>query len=90
MSAYEVCYDLRQPGRNYESLWARLRAWGAVRVLESCWVVPEAASASALRDDLQAFIDANDGLFVAGLTGETAWAKLKGSSEQFLRQKFAA
>ena len=90
MTSYEVCYDLRQPGRNYEPLWARLRAWNAVRVLESCWIVPEASSASALRDDLIRYVDANDGLFVAGMTGETAWTNLKGLADQFLKKKFAA
>jgi len=90
MPAYEVCYDLRQPGRNYEPLWTRLRAWSAVRVLESCWIVPEASSADALRNDLRAYIDGNDGLFIAGMTGETAWTKLMDSSDQFLLKKFAA
>lgn len=90
MPAYQVNYDLRQPGRNYQPLWDRLRAWGAMRVLESCWVVPEAANAVALRDDLAPYIDSNDGLLVSGMTGEAAWRGLKDGSDQFLKQKFAA
>lgn len=90
MGTYAVSYDLRKPGRNYEPLWSRLREWRAVRVLESFWIVPDASSAAALRDDLIRHIDSNDGLLVAGVTGEMAWQKLQGSSDQFLRSKFAA
>ena len=90
MPVYQVNYDLRQPGRNYQPLWDRLKAWGAVRALESCWIVPVAASAETLRDDLARYIDSNDGLLVSGMTGETAWRGLKPGSDQLLKQKFAA
>ena len=52
--------------------------------------MPEAASAAALRDDLKVYVDANDGLFVAGMTGETAWTQINDPSVQFLKKKFAA
>ncbi len=88
MPAYEVSYDLHQPGRNYEPLWTRLAAWKAVRVLESVWVIPEATNAQAIRDDLVKYMDANDSLFVSGMTGETAWHNIRGSADQFLLSRF--
>jgi hypothetical protein len=88
MTAYEVSYDLRQPGRNYQPLWDRLKAWNAVRVLESVWIIPEAKSATAVRDDLVQYLDSNDGLLVSGMTGEAAWKNLKGSADKFLLDRF--
>jgi hypothetical protein len=90
MTVYVVSYDLRQPGRNYQPLWDRLAAWKAIRILESLWVIDTESKAAVIRDDLKSYIDSNDGLFVAGLTGETAWHKLKGQSDQFLTKRFAA
>ena len=88
MPAYEVSYDLHQPGRDYQPLWDRLRAWNAVRVLESVWIIPEAQTAAIVRDDLVQYMDANDSLFVAGMTGEAAWKNLKAGSDQFVLKRF--
>jgi hypothetical protein len=88
MTAFKVSYDLHQPGRNYQPLWERLAAWNAVRVLESVWIVPRAASAAAIRDDLKKVIDPNDSLLVSGMTGEAAWSNLRSGSDQFLLNLF--
>jgi len=90
MTKYEVSYDLRKPGRNYEPLYKRLADWKAVRVLQSVWIIETNSSASNIRDDLAKCIDANDGLLVTGLTGEAAWQKLEGTSDQYLLGKRAA
>jgi hypothetical protein len=90
MPAYRVNYDLRKPGRNYQPLWDRLKAWNAVRVLESSWIVPQASSAINLRDDLSQHMDSNDGLLVTGMTGESAWRGISPSAELVLRQGIAA
>jgi len=90
MPAYQVNYDLRKPGRDYEPLWERLKTWNAVRALESCWIVPRASSAIALRDDLSQYMDSNDGLLVTGMTGESAWRWISASAEAVLRQGIAA
>jgi hypothetical protein len=90
MPAYEVSYDLHQPGRDYQPLWNRLAEWKAVRVLESVWIVPAASTAAALRDDLIRYLDTNDSLFVSGMTGETAWKNLRNGSDQFLLNHFRA
>ncbi len=76
MKSYLISYDLRKPGQDYKDLIATLKSWGAVRVLLSEWVMLSDASATAIRDALTSFIDANDGLLVTGLTGEAAWRGL--------------
>ncbi len=91
MTVYAVSYDLKKPGRNYQPLWDRLAQWKAVRVLESFWVIDtNPSSAAALRDDLKQHVDVNDWLFVAGLTGETAWTgSLWGLSAEYLLKRFS-
>jgi hypothetical protein len=89
MTVYAVSYDLRKPGRNYQPLWDRLREWKAVRALESFWLIEATAnSAATIRDDLKKYIDANDGLLVAALSGEAAWHNLKPGSDQYLLKRF--
>ncbi len=90
MKRFVVSYDLRKPGRNYEPLWARLKEWNAVRVLESVWIINWKSDAVTIRDDLKKHIDANDGLLVAVLTGESAWSHLRGNSAASLVNKAAA
>jgi len=85
MAKYEVSYDLRNPGRNYESLWKRLGEWGAVRVLQSVWIIDRQTTAQQIRDDLQHHMDANDGILVTGLTGEAAWRHLETNSDRVLK-----
>jgi hypothetical protein len=88
---YHVGYDLCAPGRNYDSLIKRLGDWRAVRVLKSEWIIEAVnVSAEAIRDDLRKHMDANDRLLVVTMTGEAAWTKLEGNSDQFLLGQRAA
>lgn len=87
---FVVSYDLRKPGQNYEPLWKRLAEWKAVRVLESVWIIRWDSTAEKIRDDLGKYIDANDGLLVAALTGESAWRSLRGNSAESLKNAVAA
>jgi hypothetical protein len=69
----------------------RFADWRAVRVLKSEWIIEASnSSASAIRDDLVKYIDGNDGLLVVTMTGEAAWQKLEGTSDQYLLGKRAA
>jgi hypothetical protein len=91
MTVYAVSYDLRKPGQNYQPLWDRLRQWKAIRALESFWLIEaNANSAAAIRDDLRKYIDDNDRLLVAALSGEAAWHNLKEGSDQFLLKRFGS
>jgi hypothetical protein len=78
MSLFSVSYDLLQPGRNYEPLYARLRALGAKRVLYSQWMLKHTGQATDVRDDLKRYIDYNDRLLVIdATTSAMAWTSLE-------------
>ena len=83
MNKYEISYDLMAPGKNYDALYARLGELGAERILYSQWVLRTTWNAVQVRDDLRRFIDANDRLLVAGLTGEAAWTSLLSTNDSF-------
>jgi CRISPR/Cas system-associated endoribonuclease Cas2 len=76
MASYLVSYDLDKPPQkaDYHPLVKRIKAWGGERVLYSEWlIIANDTTSVTLRDDLQQFIDASDGLIVVKLTGEGAW-----------------
>jgi hypothetical protein len=70
---YLISYDLRKQ-RNYEPLWALLRNSGAVKILESSWLVDSPNSSVAIRDHLRTVIDNDDGLIVLPLAPGVVWA----------------
>ena len=75
MKVFCVSYDLRK-SRDYQRIQEELNRLKGIQVLESVWTVKlsdDVASAS-LRDHLQKFIDSDNGLFVAQITG---WATIK-------------
>lgn len=74
MALYLLSYDLRKQ-RDYQTLWAELKKFNAVRVLESDWCFERInTDAKGLREHFKKFIDADDGLFI----GEVAdWATYK-------------
>ena len=88
MAVYLVSYDLRNPGRNYAPLWARLVDWKAQRALESLWLMDTAASAVTIRDDLKQYIDLNDRILITKLAGETAWTTLQAGASEWLHAHF--
>lgn len=73
MRTYYVSYDLDKPGQDYTDLTGAIRTIGGVRILLSDWLVKGSFSAVQLRDYLTQFLDSNDRLFVAELTGGAAW-----------------
>jgi hypothetical protein len=83
-----VGYDLKQPGRDYEPLYAKLRSqsswWHA---LDSTWMVRTESTPLALRDELSALVDANDVLLVMDVTNDpAAWRNLpKDASDWILK-----
>jgi len=69
-----ITYDLRKAGQNYEGVIEKIKSFGTwAKVCESTWIVKTALSSVQVRDALKPQIDANDRLFVATLTGESAW-----------------
>ncbi len=87
MAVFVLSYDLRNPQRDYSRLYARLSDWDALRIVESGYVVSTNDNESKnIRDDLLDYIDSDDGLFVAKLTGQAAWQKVL-CSDQNLKKK---
>jgi hypothetical protein len=84
-----VCYDLVGAERSddYRRLTDRIRQYGTFASLQySTWIVVTPVSARALRDDLRAYLDADDRLFVAAMTGETAWQNMPGDVKGWMRR----
>jgi hypothetical protein len=73
VSNYWVSYDLDKPGQDYTDLIAAIRKLGGERILLSDWLIKGSFTAEQLRDHLTQFMDGNDRIFVAALTGEAAW-----------------
>ena len=89
MNRLLVTYDLvgEERSDDYRRLGERLRAYGTYAIVEySTWLVLTSASARAVRDDLAAYLDADDRLFVAALTGETAWLHLSDAVKDWLHR----
>ena len=86
---FYISYDLDKPGQNYQPLLNRLRELGAINILLSDWQLKHTASAVDIRNDLQRFMDGNDRIFVAVLTGEAAWYNVLTSVEA-VKKTFAA
>lgn len=82
-----ITYDLCKPetSQDYKTLIAEIQKFDRwCRVTESCWVINTSLTCAQVRDYLRQFIDGNDKLFVAALTGETAWTKIK-CKEDYLK-----
>jgi hypothetical protein len=91
MPAFLITYDLRKV-RNYDGLIGALRNWKAISPLESVWLADIAASASSIRDSLQALVDADDGILVVELKLGADWATrfVNENGAEWLRSKVTA
>ncbi len=90
MKPYEVTYDLRKPGQNYDGLIERLQQLKAVRVEQSTWLMRSTSLALDIANDLMRFMDKNDRLLVAEIVpSNTAWYNLLVTSDQ-INQKLAS
>jgi hypothetical protein len=74
---YIVTYDLSNPGRNYESLLKRIKAYGAwARLGGSSFLVLTVETATQVRDNLTPALDTNDSLYVGLMSNSAAWRGL--------------
>lgn len=75
MACYIVSYDLRNPGRNYEDLYERLKSYRKwAKLTESTWAIVTENSAVEVRDHLKYVLDENDRIFVIKSAGVAAWS----------------
>lgn len=85
MALFLVSYDLDKPGQDYPDLIARLKQFGAQRILYSEWfLVHNSATPAQLRDDLLRFMDSNDRILVVELKNNAAWQRLMITNEATL------
>lgn len=76
MHSYIISYDLIAD-KDYSSLYKAIKNYGTyAHVLESVWIVNSSTSSVDIRDNLKSFLDADDKIFVAKLTGQSAWINL--------------
>lgn len=86
MATYMVGYDLNKTGQDYESLKEAIKSYGNWwHHLDSTWLIVTSSSAEEIRNHLRRYIDSNDELLVAKLTGEGAWAGFNTSGSTWLK-----
>jgi hypothetical protein len=84
MACYMIGCKLTSPGRDYRELFDAVDKLGiAFHCLNATWVVNTDKTAAEIRDELRSFIDQNDDLLVAELTGRAAW---RGAGTSFGRR----
>lgn len=76
MSSFIVSYDLISD-KDYSKLYEAIRDYDSfAHVLESVWIINSSDSSTTIRDNLSSYMDSDDKLFVAKLSGESAWRNL--------------
>ena len=86
MATYVITYDLSTPGRNYDDLYKRIKAYGVwAHVVESTWMVVTTATATSIRDHLKKALDSNDKLFVGVVSAPAAWTGLDDDMTAWLK-----
>ena len=73
MAHFIISYDLHNT-RNYQPVWDRLASWGAIRLLESLWVVSLDNTAGDLRESLKEVVDEDDSVAVIELKPGSGWS----------------
>lgn len=85
MASYLIGYDLNKTGQNYETLIAEIKKIGAWwHHLDSTWIVKSDLTAVQIRDKLSPFVDSNDELLVALLSGTAAWKGFNAAGSDWL------
>lgn len=69
-----ISYDLKQPGRDYGSVIAKIKELGPwARIHDSFWYVNSAYSPQQAVNHVLAVMDASDTIYVVDATNNTAW-----------------
>lgn len=91
MAHYIASYDLHNQ-RHYEPVWEALRKMGAVRLLESLWVLTSNLSAEDVRNKIKAAADSDDSVAVIELKRGSLWATdgAQGAGVEWLKQNILA
>lgn len=86
MKSVLITYDLRgtsETSTDYERLIKHIKDdysnWAKVEL--STWIIRTDQTIKAVRDNLQSYMDSDDRLFVAELTGVAAWQNVMCSND---------
>lgn len=82
LHCFIVSYDLCQPNRDYNELYAALKRfpnWG--KLTESTWAVVSNATVVEIRDYLMRYIDSDDRLIVVKGGQSAAWNRLMAKNQ---------
>lgn len=83
MNKIIITYDLCGNNKNYDGLIKRIEQFPVhIKINKSSWIIKTTYSCVTVRDELNKQIDGNDMLFVAKLTGESAWTKAEEDSSK--------
>ena len=80
MAHFMISYDLHNQ-RTYEPVWKKLESWGAVRLLESLWVVTLNNTAIEVRDAVKAVTDSDDSIAVVELKSGSMWGTVNAKAD---------
>lgn len=87
MARHAINYDLRKPGRSYESLIAAIKSLGSwAHPVESSWIVQTHLSDQQTLNVLLPHVDTNDKIIVTELTGSAWWYGLDKDVADWLMQ----
>ena len=79
---YIIIYDLRAPGRNYNSLYEAIKSYGTWgKLTESAWAIVTTDDYVQIRNHLMRYIDSDDRIMVIKSGQEAAWNNAKASSD---------
>ena len=76
MALFAISYDLHWR-RDYVPLWNALSSWGAVKVLESLWLLNINSNVAEIRDALLGLVDHDDSILVIELQPGSAWGSAR-------------
>lgn len=73
MYRYIISYD-QHGDKDYTPIWTLLRSWGAVRLLESVWLVSSTQQPGALREAIRQYTRNEESVAVIALQEGAEWA----------------
>lgn len=90
MSNLIINYDLINPGQSYQRVGDAIKSLGSwAHVLESCWYVSSAMSASQALNVVRAAADANDKILVVDASSnDAAWVNLSPNVAEHIKKSW--
>jgi len=87
MATFLISYDLKQPGRDYEDLYKRIKSYPTwCHPVESTWFVVSESNCEKIRNHLSPALDKNDRLIVADMAGNGAWSGMSTTITNWLKK----